>query len=140
MSDEDSNLIKHAKQEMAIAWPDKDPMQDLMCQQVLELLRVFSSHGHSGSSAPYAINLFKALANFEPIVPLTGADSEWNQIGSNFWQNKRCSHVFKELDGRAYDGRGKIFREPNGCCYTNSNSRVYITFPYTPKTEYVDVS
>jgi len=47
--------------------------------------------------------------------------------------------VFKDADGRAYDIDGRVFREPNGCCYTSSDSRVYITFPYRPKTEYVDV-
>ena len=56
------------------------------------------------------------------------------------WQNIRCSHVFKDGDGRAYDSTGRIFREPNGCCYTSRDSRVYIEFPYTPKREYVEVA
>ena len=116
-----------------------DEMQELMCTQILELLELFSSHGHSGSSAPYAINLFKALAAFEPIVPLSGEDSEWNEVGSGQWQNRRCSHVFKDSDGKAYDIQGKIFREPTGNCFTNRRSRVPVTFPYTPKSEYVDV-
>ena len=34
-------------------------------------------NGHSGSSAPYAVNLFKKLAMFKPIGPITGKDSEW---------------------------------------------------------------
>ena len=38
-----------------------------------------------------------------------------------------------------YDMDGRVFREPNGTCYTSRNSRVDITFPYTPTTEYVDV-
>ena len=47
---------------------------------------------------------------------------------------------FKDEDGKAYDIKGRIFREPSGCCYTNKNSRVYITFPYSPKSEYIDVA
>lgn len=140
-----STYKDHAMLEFKAAkWVDengnwKDEMQELICKQVLELLELFSTHGHSGSYAPYAISLFKQLASFEPIVSLTGEDWEWNDAGGIF-QNKRCSHVFKDSkDGKAYDSEGRIFREPNGCCYQNGNSRVYIEFPYTPKREYVDV-
>lgn len=108
-------------------------------QNVLELLEVFSRQGHSGSSAPYCVSMFKKLAMHEPLVPLSGDDAEWNEVGDGHWQNNRCSHVFKDADGRAYDSNGRVFREPNGCCYTNRDSRVYVTFPYTPTTEYVDV-
>jgi hypothetical protein len=140
-----SNLKNHALLEFkAAGWDlENDEMQKLICDQVLELLELFGNHGHSGSSAPYAINLFKTLASYEPIVPLTGEDWEWIDqsyaSGEPMWQNKRCGHVFKGADGRAYDIDGKIFREPNGACYTGRESRVYITFPYSPKSEYVDV-
>ena len=142
--EKESNFILHAKREFdAMGWIDADnkmeEMQDLMCKQVLELLKLFSSHGHSGFSAPYAINMFKTLASFEPLGPLTGKDCEWNEVGDGWWQNNRCSHVFKGKDGRSYDSEGKIFREPNGNCYTSKDSNVYIEFPYTPKREYVDV-
>lgn len=36
-----------------------------------------------------------------------------------------------------YDTEGRVFCDPDGICYTNRDSRVDITFPYTPKTEYV---
>jgi hypothetical protein len=39
----------------------------------------------------------------------------------------------------AYDIDGKIFIEPDGCAFTNRKSHVRITFPYTPKTKYIDV-
>jgi hypothetical protein len=55
------------------------------------------------------------------------------------WQNNRCCHVFKDNAGNAYDIDGKIFREPDGACYTSRDSRVPVTFPYTPVREYVDV-
>jgi hypothetical protein len=138
----DSIYVSHAKREFdALGWPGNDDMQKLMCEQVIDLLYVFSDHGHSGSSAPYAVSIFKRLAMFEPIGPLTGADSEWGESFCNdgTMQNKRCSHVFKRPDGTAYDINGKVFREPNGCCYTSKESSVDIEFPYTPKTEYIDV-
>ena len=136
---------KHAEREFkAAGWMKEDGtwdcgMQKTICTQVMGLLKSFSSHGHSGSTAPYAIDLFKKLASFEPIVPITGNDCEWNEVGEGTYQNNRCSHVFKDSSGRAYDIQGKIFRESNGCCYTSGDSHVDITFPYTPKTEYIDV-
>ncbi|MGL5618461.1 MAG: hypothetical protein ACRDDC_02335 [Tannerellaceae bacterium] len=160
------SLKSHAEREFfAAGWTDKagnfkDEMQELICKQILELLQVFSDHGHSGSTAPYAINLFSKLAKFEPIVPLTGEDWEFNEVSEGVFQNNRCSHVFKQadrFDGQPYDIEGKVFYEwverdleedEDGfpgkhkykSCYTNSGSRVPVTFPYTPSTEYVEVT
>ena len=58
----------------AAGWLDEhgkynDEMQEMICNHVLKLLDVFADEGHSGSSAPYAINLFSKLAKFDPIVP-----------------------------------------------------------------------
>jgi hypothetical protein len=148
-----SNLIDHAKTEFRVAgWMDEhgkysDEMQGMICDHVLKLIEMFSDEGHSGSSAPYAINLFTKLAKFEPITPLTGEDDEWvrHDYGAEpTYQNKRASHVFKDADGKAYDIDGKVFWEWSGTKedpykshYTCRESRVYITFPYTPHTEYV---
>ena len=106
-----SNLIKHAKAEFRAAkWVDEDgkytdEMQGMICDHIIKLLEVFSDEGHSGTTAPYTVNVFKKLAMFEPIVPLTGEDWEWCEVsermGSKCWQNKRCSKVFKDEDGRA---------------------------------------
>jgi hypothetical protein len=148
-----SNLIKHAQKEFrAAGWTDdngvfNDDMQEAICNHLLELLKVFDDEGHSGSTAPYTINLFSRLAKFEPIAPLTGEDWEWNDTGRNF-QNKRASHVFKDYDGQAYDINGRVFwewsrgyetGEPYKSYYTCRESHLPITFPYTvPKEpEYV---
>jgi len=149
-----SNLESHAQNEFrAAGWLDAegkfcDEMQQLMCEQVVELLNLFSEHGHSGSSAPYAINMFKQLAMFEPLVPLTGENWEWNEVGDGVFQNKRCSHVFKQADrfnGQAYDIEAVIFYdwytdpetgEKSKSYFTSSDSRRPIEFPYTPKREY----
>ena len=145
------SLVDHAKAEFrAAGWCDEngkfnDEMQHFMCDQVLELLTIFGEHGHSGSSAPYAIDLFTKLAKFEPIVPLTGEDWEWSDTG-HCYQNKRASHVFKDYDGVCYDINGHVFwewcksydtGEPFKSYYTCRESRVPVTFPYTPKVEYV---
>lgn len=156
-----NNYEKHARMEFhAAGWTDadgkfKDEMQEAICNHVLDLLKVFSDEGHSGTTAPYTVSLFKQLAMFEPVVPLTGEDWEWNDTGYGI-QNKRCSHVFKDADGKAYDSQGKVFFEwcerpldedeegyPGTkrfkSSYTSRDSRVYVTFPYTPTTEYVEV-
>ena len=148
-----TNYERHAKDEFrAAGWTDEngkfnDEIQELICNHVLKLLDVFHDEGHSGSSAPYAINLFKKLASFEPIVPLTGEDWEWvnvaEQNGGPLWQNKRCSHVFKDNDG-AYDINGIVFYDwyvneegdKQKSYFTSRESRVPVTFPYTPTTEY----
>lgn len=155
------SLESHALAEFrAAGWMDgngkySDEMQESICKDMLELLSVFSSQGHSGSSAPYLLQYFEKLARFEPIVPLTGEDWEWSDVShmsgsEKVYQNKRCSRVFKQedrFDGQPYDIQGKVFIEhsydDNGeettYSYTSGDSHVPITFPYTPKTEYVDV-
>lgn len=148
-----SNLKSHALMEFrAAGWCDEsgkfvDEMQEAICNHVLKLLEVFSDEGHSGSSAPYAVNVFKTLAMFEPLVPLTGEDWEWNEVHDGVFQNKRCSHVFKQadrFDGQAYDIDGIIFYdwytnengEKSKSYFTGRDSCVPITFPYTPTKEY----
>ena len=54
------------------------------------------------------------------------------------YQNRRCSRVFKDETG-TYDSQGKLFRLKDGGLVQRRESRVYITFPYTPKTEIVDI-
>lgn len=131
------NLLAHAERELPPA--DGDEMQAEMNRALREIVFVFGSQGHSGFSAGYAADALEKLLRFEPLRPLTGEPDEWTEVGTGLWQNRRCSRVFKDADGRAYDIDGRVFREPNGCCYTSADSRVYVTFPYRPKTEYVDV-
>ena len=152
-----SNYRLHAFDEFkAAGWIDEngnycDEMQQAVCEGVMKLLDVFSDEGHSGFSAPYAIRIFEKLAKFEPLVPLTGEDWEWHEASPGVFQNKRCSHVFKQkdrFDGQAYDIDAKVFwnwyrdREFGAISkshYTGRDSHVPITFPYTPKREYVFV-
>ena len=141
----------------AAGWLDendeyKDEMQEMICNHVLALLDVFGDEGHSGTTAPYTIDLFSKLANFDPIVPLTGEDWEWNEVSDGdkgkMYQNKRCSAVFKDAnryDGQPYYIDGIVFWEwyksgdgvVTKCHLTGGDSQVPIVFPYTPKSEYV---
>jgi hypothetical protein len=102
--------------------------------------------------------MFKKLAMFEPLIPLTGEDWEWTEVSAGVFQNKRCSRVFKQadrFDGQAYDIDARVFYEWNEReldpdeegypgkrrfkgHYTSRDSMVPVTFPYTPSTEYVE--
>ena len=114
-------------------------MQALVYQNVRQLIETFGEQGHSGTSAPYVTRMFGKVALFKPLSPLTGADSEWRPSLNGGFQNVRASHVFKDKDGIAFDSRAITFRHPDGACFTSSDSRREVTFPYTPSTLYVDV-
>ena len=137
-----TNLEIHAENELRIAgmFDGDSDYGGALGHAVMELIKVFSSQEHSGFSAHRTLQLFSKLADYEPLLPLQGTSDEWVDVGAGVYQNKRCSRVFKQgKDGQAYDIDGKVFREPNGSCYTSGESRVYINFPYVPKTEYVNV-
>lgn len=136
-------LLDHAEKEFELAgWKDAgvDKSQEWVMDNIRELLTVFSKQGHSGSSAPYVLNLFSILARFEIITPLTGADEEWMDVSGGIYQNKRDSRVFKE-NGKAYFIDGKAFSRDGGeTFFTNYDSRVPVVFPCEAenlKTEYV---
>lgn len=148
------NLIRHARLEFqAAGWCDsngvfKDKMQESICKHILKLLQVFSDEGHSGTTAPYTVQTFEKLAMFEPLVPLTGEDWEWNEVAEGVLQNKRCSHVFKDakqFNGQAYDLDAVVYwewwadpetGEQSKSYFTNRHSRRPIVFPYTPTRTY----
>ena len=130
-------LMAHADRELPS--PNGDEMQALMNQQLREMVLVFSTHGHSGFSAAWARGALDKLLSFQPLRPLTGEPDEWVEVGPGVFQNRRCSHVFKEatqFNGQAYDLNGIVWQDPDGSCFTNSESRVPVEFPYTPRTEY----
>jgi len=141
------SYITHAKKEFELAgWSNSKgefecSVQKLMCEQVLELLEVFGTHGHSGSSYGYAINLFEKLAKFKLITPLTGDDCEWHDVGEGALQNIRLSTVFKDESGKPYDIDGRVYWEwyknEEGEVYkshfSKGGDRFYIEFPYEQK-------
>ena len=139
-----SNLTDHAKAELkmvGLTADSKDSMDRLMYNNIMAVVQLFSSQGHSGFSSGFVLNMITRLLRFEPITPLTGNDDEWNDVSDlsdrKMWQNRRCSRIIKEEDGTCYDMEGKVFTDPEGHTYTNRNSWVKITFPYIPKTEFV---
>lgn len=98
----ESNICKHAIKELKLAGygNGEGGPNDWMYQQVIEAIAVFASHGNSGGSAPWEINLVQKLCDWDIISPLRFTDDEWSQISSDgTCQNRRKSDVFKEPDG-----------------------------------------
>ena len=105
---------------------DSKIMQNMMNNDVLELLKVFSEQGHSGFSAPIAIRLFSKLANHKLITEVEDNPDDWDENG----QHKYISSIFKREDGTCYYLYGKLFAEPNSDnFFYNKASNVDVTFP-----------
>lgn len=118
-----SNLEAHARKELELAGLfDKDSdYGGVLGPNILALIQLLASQGHSGASADMTISAFERLARFNPLTPLTGADDEWHDpVDEGPLQNLRSSHVFKDKKtGKAYDA---------------AISAEEITFPYMPET------
>lgn len=116
---------------------DSKIMQNMMNNDVLELLKVFSEQGHSGFSAPIAIRLFSKLANHKLITEVEDNPDDWDDNG----QHKYITSIFKRDDGTCYYMYGRLFAEPNSNnFFYNKASNVDITFPiklYDLQSEYI---
>ena len=121
-----SNLTNYAKKEFALLRgvdSEPDAMQSRMERHLLKMIDIFSEEGHSGFSANYAMSCLERLLRFKPLTPLTGEADEWNNVGDDTYQNKRCYSVFKKGDGKAYFLDGKIFSDDGGeTWFINSDS------------------
>ena len=84
------------------------------------------------------------LIKQEPLSPLTGDEDEWFSDSEEWDKNLRCPRVFREKStGDCYDIHGKMFIntvDGKQVLTSNKDSHVLITFPYTPKTEYVHIT
>lgn len=138
------NTVDWAKEELdrlIEEGSDGVEMQKAINKNIMQIVKVFASQGHSGFTASYALNILKSLLAHKPITPLTGEPDEW--INHDYcYQNKRCSAVFKdnEDNSTAYYIDGKVFSDDGGeTWYTCRESRVPVTFPYIvpEKPEYI---
>lgn len=147
--------LTHAEKELDIlvksAEADNRPIIEPFIPEILALVKKFGKSGQSGGSAPYTASAIsqavKHLCLQEPICPITGIDEEWNNdIDVEYYQNNRLSSIFKEgKDGRPYFLDAIVWQgEDDYDTFTGTvngiSSRQYIkSFPFTPKTFYIDV-
>lgn len=116
-----------------------DEMQELICRNICEVIKVVYNQGHSGFSHSYLLSMLNKLLKDEPLKPLTGEENEWyepDEHGSRW--NKRFHRVLKDESGFPYDLEGRIFRVgKDGGYFSCGASCIYTKFPYTPHTEYI---
>lgn len=139
----ESTSYKRALRELTIPLPDwetKGDIDNMMFENIMELIYVFSTQGHSGFSANYASGILNKLLRHEILTPLNGTDDEWIEVANDpepVYQNNRASNVFRDSSG-TYQYDYFVFEDENGDGYTNKESRKYIeSFPYVPKRVYV---
>lgn len=147
-----SNLLDHADHEFAALIQkmradgedaESIEMQEHMHRDVRAVLEVISEQGHSGFSVNVLLNMVKRLGSYEPLLPIQGTDDEWVNVadlndGIPLFQNRRCSHVFRnDVDGPAYDTQGRVLVTEDGATLTGIESRVVVTFPYSPSHVYI---
>jgi len=152
------NLLSHAENELRIlkqTTPDAVVLQ--FEPQIIELCKAFEDLGQSAGSA---IDVAKAITKtieklflFKSIAPITGDESEWSLVmlfyDERLYQNVRESRIFRYGETeRPYFIEAIIFKDENGNTSTGSaqlsektiGSAQYIkSFPFTPKTFYIDV-
>lgn len=148
------STIQHAQKELELAgmFDEDSDYNGMIGTAIMELIEVFSKQNHSGFSGPRVASLFKKLAVYECLMPLTGEDDEWNDISDldkGTLQNKRVSSVFKEKEtGKAYYLDAITWKTQKGGTWHGNalfdgekvSSRQYIKkFPFTPKEFLISV-
>ena len=128
-------LIDYAESELGCISKDKDGMQEIINQNILELVKLFSSQGHSGLSGRYVINALSRLLEYKPLNPLTGEDDEWGEPygPDETQQNKRCSSVFKSKTDPPHDIDAIVVSDNGGVSWFYCHLFMKeIIFPYLP--------
>jgi hypothetical protein len=164
-----TNTQSFAKQELDIlAATVPDAIVTPFTNEILALCEAFGKSGQSGGSAPMTASAIsqavKHLLLQEPICPITGIDDEWVNIrdasedDEMMYQNKRCSALFKGKSGRCWYLDAIVEKvAQTGFCFSGSFwlskedyligdrskmigcSQYVKSFPFTPKTFYIDV-
>lgn len=112
------SIIEQARDELAAAnFGEEDS------RVMIQILEIFFGQWDSGGAVSFAAPALQRLIAGKPLGPITGADSEWidrsESAGMPMWQNMRCSSIFKDGNGRAWDIDAEDEAAP-------------ITFPYWP--------
>lgn len=160
-----SNTATFAKRELDILIksatnPENRPIIEPFTSEILSLVDKFGHSGQSGGSAPYTAaalsQAIKKLCLHEAICPITGIDDEWIDVaemngGETLYQNNRCYGLFKGADRQAWYVDAIIWKDQKGRTFTGKvftkngasemlHSGQYIkSFPFTPKSFYIDV-
>ena len=112
-----------------------DSSQERMMNDILDLVIPLDEAKYNEDQLKVFRNCFIRVADYKPLSPLTGEESEWKDLGDQL-QNQRYFAVFWEKgEENAYDSAAIGFRHPNGGAYSSSGSHLPINFPYFPTTK-----
>lgn len=77
-----------------------DKYLSMCADSAKELALLFEKQGHSGMSASITLDIFNNLAQWKPLSPITGEESEWIKLDKdrNELQNGRLTSLFKEYN------------------------------------------
>jgi len=141
VNEEDSGLVRFAKEEMKLAGldaPDSD-YGGMLYTAVLELVELFARQGHSGMSASIALSIFNKVASWKPLTPMTDTPESWSNgitQSDTLFQHKRDCSIFKDSDrfgGKPYTVDGRAFSYDGGKnWYTNGKSHKIVNLPCMP--------
>ena len=134
-----AGLVEFAEGELNLLLKSCKDSESLKTQKainddILDIIKLFSSQGHSGFSAGYSLNILKRLLDCKPLSAITGDEDEWEQLNYSpdlAYQNKRCPSLFRDADGKVYNVEARIFSDDNGHTWYNcKESREYVELPY----------
>lgn len=162
------NAQSFAKRELdVLAATVPDAIVTPFAKEILTLCEAFRESGQSGGSAPFTassiVQVVKKLLLYKPICPITGIDEEWTDVSNlgggdeMLYQNKRCGTLFKGKSGKCWYIDAIVKKTQSGECWSGGfwlskedylagdksrfiGSAHYVkSFPFTPKTFYIDV-
>jgi hypothetical protein len=106
-----SKLTEHAERELRLAGIfDQDADYDgMLGNAVLELVKLFASQHHSGSSGSMTLELFNVVSRWELLSEPTADPDEWEDVSHTgpadapkMWQNKRGPAYFSTDAGKTW--------------------------------------
>ncbi len=102
-------LVEHAERELKLAGLfDKDSdYGGMLGESTMKLIKCFAEEGHSGMSASIQVDLFRRLASYKNLTPITDNPEEWmyvadERVDKPIYQNKRSSDLFSNDGGKTY--------------------------------------
>lgn len=144
-SQEESNLVAHAKRELIIAGLNEKDSDygGMLYDAVMDLVKLFSSQGHSGFSANMALHLFDKVCRFKNLTPLTDDPQDWVQVSEKMpdkeptWQCKRCSSCFSSDGGKTYHNiEDWIVHDDTGSYYSRPETlKLYTSSPHKQRVQ-----
>ena len=94
---EDSGLIQHARQELAIVGEEDD-----VVEWYISVIKKFAEFGHSGASAEYTTRVLERLLRYQHLTPINSDPQYWREAAEGVWQSTRNPEYFSNDGGQTF--------------------------------------